>query len=70
VGDLVEIGQFTEADRDQLLTLTLARNQHEVTQGPVLLSTEHVEFDTCSMKTDVQVHWAVETISKDQDRKR
>ena len=32
---------------------------------PVRLSTEHVEFDTCSMETDVQVHGAFEIISKD-----
>ncbi len=31
---------------------------------PVLLSTEHVEFDTCSMETDVQVHGAFEIIMK------
>ncbi len=31
----------------------------------VRLSTEHVEFDTCSMETDVQVHGAFEIISKD-----
>ncbi len=33
--------------------------------APVRLSTEHVEFNTCSMETDVQVHWAFEIISKD-----
>ncbi len=34
---------------------------------PVRLSTEHhdVEFDTCSMKTDVQEHGAFEIIIKD-----
>ncbi len=32
---------------------------------PVRLSTEHVEFDTCSMDRDVQVHGGFETISKD-----
>jgi hypothetical protein len=31
----------------------------------VRLSTEHVEFDACSMETDVQVHGAFENISKD-----
>ena len=33
--------------------------------APVRLSTEHVEFDTCSMETDVQVHGAFAIISKD-----
>jgi hypothetical protein len=81
VGDLVEIGQFAEEDRDQLLTLTLwlatsmrSRRDEDVImvdRGPLAwapgrLSTEHVEFDTCSMETDVQVHGAFENISKDR----
>ncbi len=78
VGDLVEIGQFAEADRDRLLTLTLwlatrmrSRRDEDVImtdRGPlawVRLSMEHVEFDTCSMETDVEVHGAFEIISKD-----
>jgi hypothetical protein len=80
VGDLVEIGQFAEADRDQLLALTLwlatsmsSRRDEDVIMAdrgplawaPVRLSTQHVEFDTCSMKTDVEVHGAFEIISKD-----
>ena len=80
VGDLVEIGQFAEADRDQLLALTLwlatsmrSRRDEDAIMAdrgplawaPVRLSTQHVEFDTCSMKTDVEVHGAFEIISKD-----
>ncbi len=80
VGDLVEIGQFAEADRDQLLTLTLwlatsmrSRRDEDVIMpdrdplawAPVRMSTEHLEFDTCSTETDVQVHGASEIISKD-----
>jgi hypothetical protein len=80
VGDLVEIGQFTEPDRDQLPTLTLwlatSMRSHRdedvimadlspLAWAPVRLSTEHVEFDTCSMEMDVQVHGAFEIISND-----
>jgi hypothetical protein len=73
VVDLVEIGQFANADRNQLLCLTmwLAASVRScgtadvimADRGPlawatVRLSTEHVEFDTISLETEEQVQEA------------
>ena len=80
VADLVGIGQFADADRSQLLCLTMwlaasirSRRAADVIMDdrgplawvPVRLSTEHVEFDTSSLETEEQVHEVFTFTSKD-----
>ena len=78
--DLIEIGQFADADREQLLKLVLwlAPNMRScrkddaemVDRGPlawapVRLETENVEFDTCCLGTTVETHGMWKVIHKD-----
>ncbi len=78
--DLIEIGQFADADREQLLKLALwlAPNMRScrkddtemVDRGPlawapVRLETENVEFDTCCLGTTVETHGMWKVIHKD-----
>ena len=80
VADLVGIGQFADADRSQLLCLTMwlaasirSRRAADVIMDdrgplawvPVRLLTEHVEFDTSSLEMEEQVHGAFTFTSKD-----
>ena len=78
--DLIEIGQFADADRVQLLTLVLwlaphmrtcrTDNVEMIDRGPlawtpVRLETENVEFDTSCLETVVETHGEWEVIHKD-----
>ena len=80
VVDLVEIGQFANADRNQLLCLTMwlaasvrtcgtadviMADRSPLAWAPVRLSTEHVEFDNSSLETEEQVCEAFTFTSKD-----
>jgi len=78
--DLTEIGQFANADRDQLMTLVLwlapsirsCRNMDAemVDRGPLAwvparLETEKVEFDISCLETTVETHGAWVVMHKD-----
>jgi hypothetical protein len=78
--DLIEIGQFADADREQLLKLVLwlapnmrscrKDNAEMVDRGqlawaPVQLETVNVEFDTSCLGTTVEIYGMWEVIHKD-----
>ncbi len=78
--DLIEIGQFADADREQLLKLVLwlapnmrfcrKEDAEMVDRGPlawapVRLETENVEFDTCCLGTTVETQGMWKVIHKD-----
>jgi hypothetical protein len=79
--DLVEIGQYAGASRDQLLCLTLwlatsmtgrqddvamvLAYQGPLTWAPVWLSVSNIEFDYSCLKAEVQMHSSFTATSKD-----
>ncbi len=71
VTDLIEIGQYADASREQLLVLTLClapslwscrdddaamADRGPPTWEPVRLSTDSVEFDSSCLGAEVEVH--------------
>jgi hypothetical protein len=71
VADLIEIGQYADASREQLLALTLwlapslwscrdgdaaMADRVPLTWEPVRLCTDNVEFDSSCLGAEVEVH--------------
>jgi ribonuclease HI len=79
--DLVEIGQYAGASRDQLLRLTLwlatsmtsrqddvamvPADQGPLTWAPVRLSVSNIEFDDSCLRAEVRMHGSFTATSKD-----
>jgi ribonuclease HI len=80
VADLVELGLYAEATRDQLLRLTIwlaasmrscrdvaiaQVDQGPLTWAPVRLSVNHVQFDDSCLDAEVRIHAAYKVTTKD-----